>query len=409
MQLLKPAMRFFAYQTWQTGTRSQSFMIPIPPLRQARIALIALYLYLIAPRGAIGEDHISVKWQDYAEDDDRIRVISRYLGFEKQIGSQFVLKGHGVHDAISGATPTGTPAGEDGQVPLSTLTDIREAGVVDLDWIHGIHTSSVQFSYSAEDDFLSRGYAYSQTTEINQRNTGINYGIGHIDDLVRPSFLDESRRKDSYDYFVGISQVVDPNTIVALNFTYSDYNGFLSDPYKIIQRETEILPGLSLPLTFPENRPDSRDRRIWFFNAKRYFDKIGASLDFDYRHFSDSWGVESNTFDFEWYQKLGENLILRPKYRYYSQNAADFYTLDLSGTPIDPRASTSGIAPHYSADYRLGKFDTHTYGLKIIYKFGDKFSIDGSYERYEMEGKDDTPQSAFADADVITLGATVWF
>ena len=67
------------------------------------------------------------------------------------------------------------------------------------------------------------------------------------------------------------------------------------------------------------------------------------------------------------------------------------------------------MAPHYSADYRLGKFDTHTYGLKIIYNFGEKFSMDAAFERYEMKGKDDTPQSAFADADVLTIGATVWF
>ena len=377
--------------------------------QSCRIAVLAGYLYLGGPRLLNAEDHLSTKWQDYSEDDGRIRVISKYLGFEKQVSSELILKGHGVYDSISGATPTGVPAEDGVNVPLSNLTDVREAGVVDLDWIRGIHTSSFQFSYSSEDDFLSRGYAFSQTTEINQRNTGINYGIGYIDDLVRPNFLDESQRKDSYDYFLGISQVMDPNTVVALNFTYSDYNGFLSDPYKIIQRETEILPGLSLPLTFSENRPDSRERRIWFFNVKRYFDGIGASLDFDYRHFSDTWGVESNTFDFEWYQKLGDNLILRPKYRYYSQNAADFYTLDLSGTPIDPRESTPGMAPHYSADYRLGKFDTHTYGLKIIYNFGEKFSMDAAFERYEMKGKDDTPQSAFADADVLTIGATVWF
>tara|TARA_Y100000814_G_scaffold179989_1_gene131529 strand:+ start:2325 stop:3473 length:1149 start_codon:yes stop_codon:yes gene_type:complete len=374
-----------------------------------RIAVLAGYLYLVGPRLLNAEDHLSTKWQDYSEDDGRIRVISKYLGFEKQVSSELILKGHGVYDSISGSTPTGVPAEDGVNVPLSNLTDVREAGVVDLDWIRGIHTSSFQFSYSSEDDFLSRGYAFSQTTEINQRNTGINYGIGYIDDLVRPNFLDESQRKDSYDYFVGISQVMDPNTVVALNFTYSDYNGFLSDPYKIIQRETEILPGLSLPLTFPENRPYSRERRIWFFNAKRYFDGIGASLDFDYRHFSDTWGVESNTFDLEWYQKLGDNLILRPKYRYYSQNAADFYTLGLTGTPIDPRESTPGVAPHYSADYRLGKFDTHTYGLKIIYNFWEKFSVDVALEHYEMKGKDDTPQSAFADADVLTIGATVWF
>ena len=202
-------------------------------VQNCRIAFLAGYLYLAGPRLLNAEDHLSTKWQDYSEDDGRIRVVSKYLGFEKQVSSELILKGHGVYDSISGATPTGMPAEDGINVPLSNLTDVREAGVVDLDWIRGIHTSSFQFSYSSEDDFLSRGYAFSQTTEINQRNTGINYGIGYIDDLVRPNFLDESQRKDSYDYFLGISQVLDPNTVVALNFTYSDYNGFLSDPYKI--------------------------------------------------------------------------------------------------------------------------------------------------------------------------------
>ncbi len=384
---------------------SRFFSLP----RTARIALVAGYVYLFGLRLSVAEDHISVKWQDYAEDNDRIRVISRYLGFEKAINSQLTLKGHGVHDAISGATPTGVPADDGVNVPLSSLVDVREAGVFDLDWTHGIHATTFQYSYSSESDFLSRGYAISQTSEINQRNTGISYGISFIDDAVRPAFFEEQREKESYDYFVGISQVVDPNTIVALNFTYSDYSGYLSDPYKIIRRETEILPGISLPLTFSENRPSDRTRRIWFFNLKRFFDGIGGSLDFDYRHFNDTWGVESNTFDLEWYQKIGERWIVRPKYRYYSQDAANFYILDLSGTPTDPRDSIEGVAPHYSADYRLAKFDTHTFGLKVIYKLNENFGIDAAFERYEMEGKDNTPQSAFPDADVLTLGATVWF
>ncbi len=132
-------------------------------------------------------------------------------------------------------------------------------------------------------------------------------------------------------------------------------------------------------------------------------------MDLDYRYFNDDWGVESSTFDLEWYQKIGENLVIRPKYRYYTQNSADFYTLDLTGTVIDPRDSLQGVPPFYSADYRLAKLDTHTYGLKVIYKFGDRFSVDAAFERYEMEGKDETPQSAFPDADVLTLGASLWF
>lgn len=383
---------------------------PFPCLsRSARIVVFAGYLHLFALRLSIAEENLSVKWQDYSEDNDRIRVISRYLGFEKQVSNQITLKGHGVHDAISGATPSGVPADDGVNVPLSHLEDVREAGVIDLDWTHGIHKSTFQYSHSSESDFLSRGYSFSQTSEINKRNTGLSYGASFIDDDVKPAFFSEHREKESYDYFVGISQVVDPNTIVALNFTYGDFSGYLSDPYKIIRKETEVLPNIFLPLTFPENRPDGRVRRIWYFNVKRFFDQVGGSLDFDYRYFNDTWGVESSTFDLEWYQKIGENLIIRPKYRYYAQNAADFYTLDLTGAAFNPRDTVRGQPPHYSPDYRLAKFDTITYGVKVIYKFGERISVDASVERYEMEGKDETPQSAFADADVVTLGASLWF
>ena len=82
-------------------------------VQTCRIAVLAGYLYLVGPRLLNAEDHLSTKWQDYSEDDGRIRVISKYLGFEKQVSSELILKGHGVYDSISGATPTGVPA-EDG-------------------------------------------------------------------------------------------------------------------------------------------------------------------------------------------------------------------------------------------------------------------------------------------------------
>ena len=272
-----------------------------------RIAVLAGYLYLVGPRLLNAEDHLSTKWQDYSEDDGRIRVISKYLGFEKQVSSELILKAHGVYDSISGATPTGVPAEDGVNVPLSNLTDVREAGVVDLDWIRGIHTSSFQFSYSSEDDFLSRGYAFSQTTEINQRNTGLNYGIGYIDDLVRPNFFDESQRKDSYDYFVGISQVIDPNTVVALNFTYSDYNGFLSDPYKL-----------------KDIRPDNRNQIALTNSYRHFFVNANAAWHVNYRYYHDDFGISSHTFDMRWYQNLRHSIQLVPSVRFYSQSAAGF-------------------------------------------------------------------------------------
>ena len=99
-------------------------------VQNCRIAFLAGYLYLAGPRLLNAEDHLSTKWQDYSEDDGRIRVVSKYLGFEKQVSNELILKGHGVYDSISGATPTGMPAEDGINVPLSNLTDVREAGVV---------------------------------------------------------------------------------------------------------------------------------------------------------------------------------------------------------------------------------------------------------------------------------------
>ena len=96
--------------------------------RSVRIFVFAGHLYLFGARVSNAEDHISVKWQDYSEDNDRIRVISSYMGFEKKVSNQITLKGHGVHDAVSGATPTGVSADDGVNVPLSNLTDVREAG-----------------------------------------------------------------------------------------------------------------------------------------------------------------------------------------------------------------------------------------------------------------------------------------
>ncbi|EDY82837.1 hypothetical protein VDG1235_2460 [Verrucomicrobiia bacterium DG1235] len=353
---------------------------------------------------------MSVKWQDYQEDDGRVRVLSKYLGVEKKINESFALRLHGVHDSISGATPTGSTGASGDELVITEVTDVREAGVVDLDWTRGIHKTSFQFAHSKESDFLSKGYAIYNTSEYNKRNTGVSYGLSFVDDEIKPSFFDEAETKESLDAYVGLSQVIDANTVASLNFTYGKFEGYLNDPYKLIAKDVEVIPGFFLFQEAPEHRPDERLRRIWFANVKRFFPELRGSIDFDYRYFNDTWGVESHTFDLEWYQKVGDKLTLRPSYRYYNQNAASFYFADLNGTDIDPLEPVVGVAPFYSADYRLAKMETETYGLKAIYKIAEQVSVDVSWERYKMKGKDGvTHEGAFPKADILTIGGVWWF
>lgn len=379
-------------------------------LPSAKTLLLCAYLYLAMARPGRGEDHISVKWQDYQEDGGRVRVLSKYLGAEKAINQSLAIRLHGVHDTISGATPTGSTGRDGDELKLSEIVDVREAGVVDLDWTRGIHNTSFQFSHSKESDFLSKGYAIYGTSEYNKRNTGVSYGVSYIDDEIQPTFFDSPEYKESVDAFVGISQVLDENTVASLNFTYGTFEGYLNDPYKLIAQDVEVIPGFFVFEEAVEHRPDERLRRIWFSNVKRFFPTLRASIDFDYRYFSDSWGVSSHTFDLEWYQKIGDSLTLRPSYRYYAQSAADFYLRDLRGRGIDPNDTVSGVGPYYSADYRLAKMKTESYGLKAIYNFAESVSLDLSWERYEMSGRDGvTDEDAFPDADILTIGGTWWF
>tara|TARA_B110000037_G_scaffold220083_1_gene286817 strand:+ start:630 stop:1793 length:1164 start_codon:yes stop_codon:yes gene_type:complete len=367
----------------------------------------ALYLFFSSARLGLSEDHVSAKWQDYQEDDERIRVVSSYLGFEKQLNASLALKGHAVYDSISGASPLGV-ALEEGRsgVGLVQLTDIRRAGVLDLMWTQGIHETSVQYSYSKESDFLSRGYAVSRTSELNKRNTGLSYGVSYVDDRIIQTTVSE---KESWDYFVGVSQVIDANTVVALNLTYGEIDGYLNDSYKRISQN--IFFGSDIVYqSILENRPESRYRGIAFFNVKRFFDGLGASLDADVRYFEDSWGVQSLTYDLEWYQKIGERFIVRPNFRYYRQSEADFYQADLTGLGFNAQFRPTGEAPYYASDYRLSEMQTIGYGLKVIYKMTESIKFDVTYERYEMKGLDGvTHHSAYPDASILTFGGTLWF
>ena len=83
------------------------------------------------------------------------------------------------------------------------------------------------------------------------------------------------------------------------------------------------------------------------------------------------------------------------------------------GSGISGLSAAHYLSKKYKVDLieQEDRFGGHsyTYDIKVIYKFGDRFSVDAAFERYEMEGKDETPQSAFSDADVLTLGASLWF
>lgn len=375
-----------------------------------RSAFLGLLIASQSTRLARAEDAIRYKFQDYAEMGGRVGVKVHGVAIEKSLGTADQLKVDGVIDAIAGATPTGqpAPAGSD-QVPLSSLTERRKAwNAVYSHQFEGVNVA-VGAGNSRESDYVSDGWSLNTLSDFNQKNTTLLFGIAGTADEVRVFHQKDWERKRSLDLIAGVTQLLDPRASVTANLTWGRATGYLADPYKLVQKNTEVIPGVFLPLTFAENRPAEREKWIGFLGYNRTFPEAKGTIELSYRFYHDSYDTNAHTIEAAWFQQLGERWILRPLVRFHDQGAASFYHYRLDGTPVTPVAGPPRPnGPFYSSDYRLSALQTFTYGVKLVWEASASLQFDAAFERYDMRGTDRvTPQSAYCRANIITVGARI--
>ena len=275
------------------------------------------------------------------------------------------------------------------EVPKADATDTRVAFNVELIGSLGRHTPALQLTQSTENDYSSTGIAVRDAIDFNQKNTTLQLGLAMNYDLVDGLWVDKEQEKQTYDALVGVTQVLTPNTLLTFNLSGGHSSGYLDDPYKIVEKNGVLVP---------EKRPDTRDKQVVFLALNHYVDALNGSADLSYRWYNDSFGVQADTLALAWYQKLGSRWIVRPQVRYYRQTEADFYGVRFTGNPQE-----------YSADYRLSELEAIGYGLKLIWKPNDRFSLDVSFDRYDERGTDgETSQDAYPSANFIQAGLRIW-
>lgn len=375
----------------------------------ARSVAVAVVLWLLSPRATRAETTLTYKYQDYREEAGRIAVQAEYGLVEQTLGPDAKLKLTGVIDTIAGATPSGqAPTVARGAVPLSRMEDVRKAWTLDYSHQLGRTNATAGFAASRESDYVSRAGSLNTRTDFNQKTTQLLVGAGLADDSLRVFHQPAWESKRSWDAVVGVNQVVNRHTTVSLNLTLGRISGYQSDPYKIISKRTEVLPGLFLPLTFPENRPRRRNRQIVLASVNHAVPRLAGAVEASYRYYRDSFGTNSHTLNAAWFQKLGSRVVLTPSVRFYQQSAADFYRVTLTGTTIVPTTVPRADGPHYSADYRLSAFRSLNLGLKLVWHVNDRLRLDAAYDHYRMSGRDAvTSPSAYATAKILTGGVSV--
>ncbi len=373
-------------------------------------------LPVLAVAKGYGQEILRYRGQYYGEDDGRMEVESQYLDYKHMLeaGTTFGLRL--AIDTLSGQTPIGTHASlDENDWNFQDISDERRVGVLTLEHEVDDYTLSFEYAHSKESDYRSNAFAFRLNREFFNKNTLVSAGASFaFDEVLATPFtsIAENQDKDSIDFFLAVSQVLGPNTVVDFNFGYGHSSGYLSDPYRQISQTSTldvVTPVGTFPVTdtfdFPENRPGAIDRWVARVSAKHFFEDASGALHGSYRFFANSNSLTGHTFELKWVQEFGKQFRVAPYLRYYQQTGTEFYQPFLTGTGINGHGRNDGKSPFYSSDYRLSALDSLTYGLQFSYSPLERISIDLQLERYEMSGRDkSTPSIFFPSANVISLG-----
>ncbi len=322
-------------------------------------------------------------------------------------GDQFTL---GLQlDTLTGATPNGATASnvaqtftqasgagsyrvEAGELPaVDPHMDTRlavEAGYSDQ------HSPDLVINYdghvSMEFDYLSFGFSNGYQIDFDRHNTSLFLGYSGEYNRVHPvgntptplalmttegtlqNRGPAAKTRSSAEGSIGLTQVIDRQSLFQVRLTRSHFSGYLNDPYKllsIIDDQNTSTLGSTLEYRF-ENRPGSRDRDTFYFAYKR--DLADALVDLSLRYSDDDWEISASTVDIRYRHRLTGGAFIQPHIRFYKQSEAYFFRHSL---PI-----SEGLPEFASADTRLGAFDAVTLGIS----YGSQV-LDGMQHRFVME------------------------
>lgn len=355
----------------------------------------------LAPeRGSISYKNLD--YHDSQPGQDRIGVKADSVMVVVPIAGIWSVEGGLASDTVSGASPSYYSQ------KLAPMHDKRTGREIRLTRYFSRGSLTVGGAFSSESDYFSHVYSVVGSISTEDKNTTFNLGLGSSNDMINaPKAVYApviNQPKKSTDVMLGITQVLSMRDIAQLNISYSDGNGYYSDPYKQF-----------------DNRPDHKSQTAILTRWNHHFPQSDGTGRFSYRYYEDSFGVKAHTLGTEYVQPLPYGWTVTPEIRLYSQTAASFYVDPASPTgatfPVgySPFSSPSFPATTIiSEDQRLSAFGAITYGIKILNQLDQDWLLDLKLEHYEQQSKwnfqgQGSPGLDTLRARILQLGITRYF
>lgn len=270
----------------------------------------------------------------------------------KSVGPQVSVSGQYYVDMVSAASV-------DVLATASEYTEERTEYSLGVDYLHEDSILSLGYTNSSENDYEANTVYFSASQEFFGGMSTITLGYARGWDDVGVAGNDSfSEEADRQNYQLGLSQVVTRNSLVGLDLEVVTDEGFLQNPYR---RNRYIDPNdpTNFLLDQPERYPETRTS---FSVAARalYYLPYRASIRGEFRYFSDSWGIDAQTYELAYVHALNPRWSIEGRARYYIQNEADFYS-DLY--------AFENSQTHLARDKEMSAFSGTTLGGGVVYEW----------------------------------------
>ena len=351
----------------------------------------------------------------------------------------------------------------------------------------------VNAGVSLERDYTSGFAGLGGRWDFNQKLTTLNAGVNFtysttsaiLDHdaapyITKTAYTDQIELRGGSEIFnakrqdwattLGISQILNKNSVLDGTISYINSSGYLGNPYKVVtaifvdptQLESgqDVLSGNVQALM--EQRPEKRNQVAIGGKFVQFVEPLNAAVHLSYQFSHDDWGINAHIFEADWVQPLGRGWTITPRIRYYSQNEANFYQpyltveqaysqqafddqgreiwvdasnpdngveyvrddnynlLDSQGNIVDESTlnvrnkttpfDASKLPDNFSSDHRLSGFGALSGGLSIAKQFSRGIGLQASFEYYTHQGGlklGGGGEGAYADFDYYVASAAL--
>ena len=224
-------------------------------------------------------------------------------------------------------------------------------------------TISLGYVSSKENDYDATTYSFGIDQSFFGDLTTLGFGVSFGEDVVGqntdPTYKRDLQRRK---YSINASQIVTKNLLASLSYdsasdqclNLSQDESCLNNPY----RSVRFLTGTGGYSYQAELYPHTRNSDALGLRAIYYL-PYRASLRFDARQFSDSWGIDADNFELRYLHPYREQWLFEVKYRMYKQTGADFYA------DLFPYRDAQN---YLARDKELSPFSSNVLGLGATYK-----------------------------------------